>query len=152
MTPGVGGPPYRLVMARDLDYLDTFIAVAADCPAGTGSEPPAGPRLTVARAQFEMVAPDPYRWTQTDVLSLTSAALRGRDDLAEDEVARLREEWLAKPQACMRASPLPKTHGWGLHMDGEGRVALVGVGTPTYERLSTHPGLTQLRAMASRRR
>lgn len=139
-------------MAHDLNYYDTFIAVAPDSSAPTGREPAEGAKLSVARAQFELVAPEPYRWTQEDVLVATSGALRGRDDLAEDERARLREEFLARPQACLRASPLPKTHGWGLHMDHEGKVALHGVGTPDYERLSTDPGLTQLRAMASRRR
>jgi len=139
-------------MATDLDYLDTFVRVAADSTAVTGVEPATGPRLTVARAQFEMIAADPYRWRQTDVLVLTSAGLRGRDDLPPHEVARLREEWLSRPQACMRASPLPKTHGWGLHMDGEGRVALLAVGSPGYVRLSADPALTQLQAMASRRR
>lgn len=139
-------------MSTDLNYYDTFIEVARDCPAGTGVEPKAGARLSVARAQFEMVAPEPYRWTQEDVLVETSGALRGRDDLDADERARLRSEWLSRPQACMRASPLPKTHGWGLHMDGEGRVAMYAVGSPDYERLRTDDSLTHLVAMASRRR
>lgn len=139
-------------MAQDLNYYDSFIAVAWDCPAGTGIEPKAGAKLSVARAQFELVAPDPYRWTQEEVLVATSAALRGRDDVPPEEAERLRAEFLAKPQACMRASPLPKTHGWGLHLDGSGRVAMYAVGSPEYERLSTDDALTQLVAMASRRR
>lgn len=139
-------------MAHDLNYYDTFIAVAPDSTAPTGREPAAGAKLSVARAQFELIASEPHRWTQEDVLVATSGALRGRDDLDEQERARLRAEFLGRPQACMRASPPPKTHGWGLHMDHAGRVAMYGVGTPDYERLSTDPALTQLRAMASRRR
>lgn len=148
----VGLSPYRPIMAQDLNYYDTFIAVARDCPAGTGNEPKPGPKLSVARAQFEMLASDPYRWTQQDVLVASSGALRGRDDLAPEEAERLRAEFLAKPQACMRASPLPKTHGWGLHMDGDGRVAMYAVGAPEYEQLTADERLTQLVAMASKRR
>jgi len=139
-------------MTDDLTYYDTFIAVAPDSTAPTGREPATGAKLSVARAQFELIASEPHRWTQEDVLVATSGALRGHDDLDEEERARLREEFLARPQACMRASPLPKTHGWGLLLDHEGRVALHGVGPPDYQRLSTDPGLTQLQAMASRRR
>ena len=53
--------------------------------------------------------------------------------------------------ACMRSSPLPKTYGWGLHFDAAGRVALVSLESPDYERLSRDPGLTQTRALRSRR-
>lgn len=139
-------------MSKDLNYYDTFIEVARDCPAATGVEPKVGAKLSVARAQFELLVSEPYRWTQEDVLAETSGSLRGRDDLDADERARLRSEWLSRPQACMRASPLPKTHGWALHMDGEGRVAMYAVGSPYYERLRSDDSLTHLVAMASRRR
>ena len=57
----------------------------------------------------------------------------------------------AQPRACLRASPLPKTYGWGLHYDSHGRITLHPVGSPEYVRLSQDSSLTQLRAMRSSR-
>jgi len=54
-------------------------------------------------------------------------------------------------RACLRASPLPKTFGWGLHHDADGRITLHAVDTPEYAQLSSDASLTQLRAMRSSR-
>ena len=98
-----------------------------------------------------MLASEPGRWTQEDVLLASSPEVRGRRDLGEAELERLREEYFATPRACLRASPLPKTYGWGLHYDAEGRITLHAVDSAEYARLSQDPGLTQLRAMRSSR-
>lgn len=131
--------------------MNTFIAVAKDCRALTGKLPPerAG-APTVARVQYTMLAAAPGRWTQEDVLLASSPQVRGRD-LDEDELARLREEYFSQPRACLRASSLPKTLGWGLHYDAQGRITLHAVDSAEYARLSGEPTLTQLRAMRSAR-
>jgi hypothetical protein len=135
-----------------MGYANTFIAVAEDCRAGAGEVPPArGSAPTVARAQYEMLAAAPGRWTQEDVLLASSPGVRGRDDLDEQEVERLRTEYFAQPRPCLRASPLPKSFGWGLHFDAEGRITLHAVDSPEYARLCSDPSLTQLRAMRSSR-
>ena len=134
-------------MARDLNYYNTFIAVAEDCPRAVGTPP--GARAGVAATQYAMVAEAPYVHDQNDVLF--AASVRGRD-LDDDAHAAARDAWFARPQACFRASPLPKTHGWGVHADAEGRIALHGVETEEYRRLAADPRLRQLRAMRSRRR
>ena len=136
-----------------MGYTDTFISVAEDCRATTGEVPPAraGGPPTVAAVQYAMLAADPGRWTQEDVLLASSPGVRGRADLGVDELERLRTEYFAQPRACLRASPLPKTLGWGLHYDHAGRITLHAVGSESYARLSADPGLTQLRAMRSRR-
>ncbi|MHB1510054.1 MAG: DUF6157 family protein [Acidimicrobiales bacterium] len=64
---------------------------------------------------------------------------------------RLRSEYFAQPRACLRVSPLPKTFGWGLHYDAEGRIKLHAVDSETYAQLGSDPALTQLRAMRSSR-
>lgn len=143
-----------------MGYTDTFIAVAEDCRATTGEVPPqrAG-TPTVAALQHALLTADPGRWTQEDVLLACAPGVRGRwpdgdlatGDLGAEELERLRIEYFAQPRACLRASPLPKTYGWGLHHDGEGRITLHAVGSAEYERLSSDPSLTQLRAMRSRR-
>ena len=135
-----------------MGYANTFIAVAGDCRATTGEPAPARPgRPTVAQVQFAMLSGAPGRWTQEEVLFASSAGVRGRDDLTEEELKRLRVEYFAQPRACLRASPLPKTYGWGLHYDGAGRITLHAVDSPEYARLSTDPTLAQLRAMRSSR-
>lgn len=135
-----------------MGYTSTFIAVADDCRAATGEVPvPRGSGPTVASTQYAMLAGAPGRWTEEDVLLASAPGVRGREDLAEEELARLREEYFAQPRPCLRASPLPKTLGWGLHYDAEGRITLHAVGTPEYERLRSDPALTQLKAMRSSR-
>lgn len=44
-------------------------------------------------------------------------------------------------QACLRASPLVKQFGWGLHHDEAGRVAAYGVETEEYRKLATRADL-----------
>jgi hypothetical protein len=46
------------------------------------------------------------------------------------------EQLFSKPQACLRASPLPKSHGWGVHFDAKGRVAIHAVDSPEYAKLA----------------
>lgn len=60
-------------MAQDLNYYDTFIAVAPDTRATSGTEPTTAG--SVARLQFEMPAGHPYSVTQEQVLFETSAAV-----------------------------------------------------------------------------
>ena len=142
-------PPDRM---RPVGYTNTFIAVAEDCRASRGEVPPAragGP--SVARTQYEMLTAAPGRWTQEDVLLASSPGVRGRDDLDEQELERQRAEYFAQPRACLRASPLPKSFGWGVHFDAEGRITLHAVDSPEYARLCRDPSLTQVRAMRSSR-
>jgi hypothetical protein len=98
-----------------------------------------------------MLTGDPGRWTQEDVLLACAPAVRSRPDLDDEEMDRIRQEYFAQPRACLRASPLPKTFGWGLHYDAEGRITLHAVDSPEYATLSTDTTLTQLRALRSSR-
>ena len=133
-------------------YANTFISVAEDCRATTGEVPPArGAGPTVAGVQHAMLAGEPGRWTQEDVLIASAPGVRGRTDLTSEELERFTAEYFAEPRACLRASPLGKTYGWGLHYDAEGRITLHAVGSESYARLAADPELTQLRAMRSKR-
>lgn len=120
-----------------MNYYDTFIAVSDDCPASSGKVPePRNGRGTVAMLQYELISGAPYTLTQEDVLF--ESWLRGRDAGEGDAAGRtrLREEFFAKPRACMRASPLPKQYGWGLHFDTDGKVALYPVDSVEYQRFT----------------
>ncbi len=135
-----------------MGYTNTFIAVAEDCDATTGQVPlPRAGRATVASIQYDMLAGAPGRWTQEDVLFASAPGVRGRSDLGEAELERLRKEYFSASRACLRASPLPKTFGWGLHYDANGHIMLHAVGSSEYLRLNRDPCLTQLRAMRSSR-
>lgn len=118
---------------------DTFVKVAPDCPASRASVPKAraaGP--TVAEIQHELLTSRPYTLTLEDLiheahvrrLGLPEAELLARAD-------EIRAALFAKPHACMRASPLPKTYGWGVHHDAEGRMALYGVESEEYRRFAS---------------
>jgi len=135
-------------------YTNTFIAVAEDCRAVTGEVPMerAGGR-TVASTQYAMLAAAPGQWTQGDVLLASSPQVRSRDirDIDEAELRGLRQEYFNRPRACLRASPLPKSFGWGLHYDVDCRITLHAVDSPEYAQLSSDASLTQLRAMRSSR-
>lgn len=135
-----------------MGYVNTFIAVAEDCKVSAGEVPMArADKPTVASVQYAMLAADPGHWTQEDVLLASSPAVRGREVLTQEELERLRAEYFAQPRACLRASPLPKTYGWGLHYDTNGCITLHAVGSEDYSRLSGDSSLVQLRAMRSSR-
>jgi len=114
-----------------VDYVDTFIAVAEDCPAESGTVPPPGRGApSVAARTHELIAADPYRFTSGDVLFTVHADRAG---IPEDERSAARREFYARSQACLRSSALGKRYGWGIHADGQGRIALVGRESPEYE-------------------
>ena len=131
---------------HSINYHDAFIAVSEDCAAEFGTLPP-NPG-TVAALQYQMLAEAPYTMTSDDLLVAVTATRR---DVPRDEWPALREEIFAKPQACLRASPLVKTYGWGLHHDAEGRVALIARETADYGRCVSDKPLTRTRGMRSRK-
>jgi hypothetical protein len=130
------------------NYTNTFIEVAEDCKAATGTIPPEKTEPTIARMQFELIQTNPYRYTSDDVLFAVYAA---RNSIAPEELEARRAEFFAKGQACLRASPLAKSYGWGIHHDREGKVALYAQGSEEYDQLRADGSLTQLKAMRSSR-
>jgi hypothetical protein len=87
-------------------------------------------------------------------VSFTSKVHCGRNDISRQEAKNRREEIMsgifAKPQACLRASPLPKSYGWGVHYDAKGLIALVAVESEDYQKLA-ESDLKQVYAMRSKR-
>lgn len=131
------------------NYHDTFIQVAEDCPVAEARVPPGG-RATpsVAELQHRLLDERPYGLT-SDELLFTVHLLRRQ--IPEADAAAAREDFFASSRACLRASPLGKRHGWGLHHDADGRVALVPLGSEQYRRLAEDPDLRQLKALRSTR-
>lgn len=122
------------------NYRDTFIAVAADCGLSAAARPPEKSPETAAQIIYALASAAPYRYTSDELLYAVQGRRRGLS----------REEFFAKPRACLRACALGKRYGWGIHCDARGRVALCALGSPEYERLAADPALRQLRALSTR--
>jgi Family of unknown function (DUF6157) len=134
-------------MMHTTNYFNTFIEVAEDCP-NTAAEVPLlkGDSLSVANLQFDMIAQNPYKYTSDDVI-FGIYALRNGIANNEDE----RATFFSKGQPCLRASPLGKRYGWGIHHDAEGKVAVYPVESVDYQRFKTDPQLKHTKAMRSKR-
>lgn len=134
-------------------YQRTLITLAGDSPVQAGTIPkPRGGKRTVAVIQYEMIASDPYAHQQDDVLFASWFERQGFEDIDEEEKAALREQFFSKPQPCLRASPLPKQYGWGVHYDEHGRVALIPAESSTYRELLSDPDVTTTAAMRRKRK
>ena len=123
------------------NYFCTFIETAEDCPSATGVIPPDKTPKTAARAEYDMIADNPYRYTSDDVLYSLKGAPKGVS----------REEFFSKGQPCFRASALTKRYGWGLHCDSAGKVAIYAVDSVEYLRLAKDKNTRHVRAIRSGR-
>jgi len=124
------------------NYYDTFITAAADSTAECGLVPPdkKGGK-TKPGIEYELVAGRPYAYTQEELLYEVHIRHKG---ISEEELTakgtQLRDEFFQVPKPCMRASMLPKKYGWGIHFNAEGKMALIPVDSPEYERFASGDG------------
>ena len=119
------------------NYANTFIEAAEDCPAASGIAPPDKIPKTAARAEYDMLSGSPYRYTSDDVIFATKGEPKGVS----------RDTFFSKGQPCFRASALTKRYGWGVHSDGDGKIALYAVDSDEYKRLSADENIKHVRAM-----
>jgi hypothetical protein len=132
------------------NYENTFIEVAEDCPAVGGEIPKQkGDTKTVANIEFEMISQNPYKYSSDDVLFQVFA---DKNDLTQSEYNDAREKFFSKGQACLRASPLTKRYGWGIHNDENGKIALYGMETPEYQKFLKDKTLKVVKAMRTSRK
>lgn len=132
-----------------MNYYDTFIQVAEDCPVSEAIVPKAkGESRTIPVIQYEMLSNHPYRFTQEDVLFEVFAE---RNQISEQERAAAREKFFSKGQPCLRTSSLGKRYGWGVHHDAQGKVAIYAVESEEYVKLMNDRDLAQCKAMRSKR-
>jgi Family of unknown function (DUF6157) len=136
-----------------MNYVSTLIRVAPDSPTQTAIVPVGkGGQNTVAVLEYELLTREPYAYTQDKAQFAVHAMHKNipHDEL-ETHLPELYAEFIAKPRACFRASPLPKRYGWGVHYDDRGRIALHGIDSPEYHRLSALDGTRQVLARRSSR-
>lgn len=119
-----------------MNYYDTFIQVAPDCPVRSSVVPAAkGDRKTIPVIQYELLAEHPYTYTQED---LQFEVYVRHKSIPTDDLPARRAEFFQKSQPCLRSSPLAKQYGWGLHFNAEGKIALYPVESEEYRQF-THP-------------
>lgn len=108
------------------NYFQTLILVSDDCK----RDGPAVPERagSIAALQFGLLNGAPHAMSSDDLL--WRVELARNPDLSDTDENR--QAYFSKGRACLRTSPLVKSYGWGIHSDGEGRVALVGGGSPEY--------------------
>lgn len=128
------------------NYFNTFIEVAEDTKVARGTTPPLKPKRTIAEIQYELIANNPYQCTSDDLLFKVFAE---RNDLSEAEYTQARQQFFSKGQACLRASPLPKTYGFGIHCNKDGKIAIYGMETLEYEMYIADKTLKKLKAVRS---
>ena len=137
-----------------MNYHDTFIRVAPDCPVNEAVVPTGRREVkSIPQVEYELLAGNPYTFTQEELLF---AVYVRRQGIGETDLktrrAELWEEFFDKPRACLRASMLPKKYGWGLHFDAEGRIGLVAMESKAYKVLAEGKGVaTVLTAMRNKR-
>jgi hypothetical protein len=132
------------------NYENTFIEVAEDCPAVSGEIPKQkGDAKTVASILFEMISQNPYQYSSDDVLFQVFA---DKNDLTKSEYEDARKKFFSKGQACLRASPLTKRYGWGIHNNEKGKIALFGRETKEYQEFSKDKNLKVVKAMRNSRK
>ncbi len=130
------------------NYFNTFIEVAEDCKAPAGTVPPEKKEPTIAKIHFDRIAGNPYQYTSDDVVF---EAYAEKNKIPTSQRSAERIKFFSKGQPCLRASPLGKTYGWGVHADAKGRVAAYGVDSKEYKKFLKDKSLAHTKAMRSKR-
>ncbi len=131
------------------NYTDTFVEIADDCPVQKAEIPVVkNGQKTVAFMQFELIAPHPYRYTSDELIfELYTRKNQIPAQRREEEEAH----FFSKGQACLRASPLGKRYGWGIHYNSEGKIALYAIESEEYKSMASDTTLKHLKAMRSKK-
>jgi uncharacterized protein DUF6157 len=132
-----------------MNYYDTLIEVADDCPAKEAQVPQArGAKKTKPVVEYELLAKHPYKYTEADIAFEVYAVLH---DIPKTIWPTERKKFLSKGHPHLRVSALAKRYGWGIHNNAKGKIALVAVESPEYEQLLNDPRITKIRALRSKR-
>jgi len=136
-------------LEQTMNYYDTLIEVADDCPATEAHVPEGrGGKKTKAVVEYELLAEHAYTYTEEDIAFEVYAAVH---DIPAAIRPIERKKFLIKGHPHLRVSPLAKRYGWGIHNNAEGKIALVAVESPEYRQLLNDPRTTKIKAFRSGR-
>lgn len=127
------------------NHFSTLILPAEDCR--TRAQRPERPG-TVAALQFALIAGAPYRYTSDELIGTVEAQRAG---VPPEATAAFIAEYFSRGRPCLRASPLTRTHGWAVHADAAGRVALLDPDSPACAALCADPTQRKLQALRKTR-
>ena len=130
-----------------------FIEVAPDCPLKQAVVPQKkGAKQSIATIEYELLSKKPYAYTLQELKFATHVQHKQIPPLElRTQRKQIMQEFMAKPYACMRASPLTKTYGWGAHYNAEGKIAIYAVGSKDYLRLVEDESIRKFSALRSKR-
>ena len=128
------------------NYSNTLILVSPDTAASVAKVPSKAD--SIAGRQYRMLADAPYRHTSDDVIFAVHAE---RSGIAPEDRAEARRTFFSRGQACLRTSPLVRSHGWGVHADAKGRVALIAMESAAYRALAEDADVAKVNGMRSKR-
>ena len=132
-----------------MNYYDTLIEVAEDCPASEAQVPQArGGKKTKPVVEYELLTKHPYAYTEEDIAFEVYAVLH---DIPKVSREKEREKFLGKGHPHLRVSALAKRYGWGIHNNAEGKIALLAVESAEYQRLVKDPRTAKVKAFRSTR-
>ena len=132
-----------------MNYYDTLIEVADDCPVTEAQVPRArGAKKTKALIEYELLVNRPYKYTEEDIAFDVYAVLH---EIPKAIWLEERKQFLSKGHPHLRVSALPKRYGWGIHNNSEGKIALIAVESPLYKQLLNDPRITKIKAFRSTR-
>ncbi len=132
-----------------MNYYDTLVEIADDCPVSEAEVPQArGGKKTKALVEYELLVENPYTYTEEDIAFEVYAVLH---DIPKANCPKERKKFLSKGHPHLRVSALAKRYGWGIHNNAEGKLALVAVESPEYERLMRDRHTTKVKAFRSTR-
>ena len=136
-----------------MDPVNQFIEIAPDSPTDKSIIPQdKGDKRSIATIEYQLLSSKPYAYTLAE-LKFATHVQHKQIPPAELKARRqqLRDEYFAKPYACMRASPLTKKYGWGAHYDENGRIAIYAVESKEYQRFVNDKTIKKYSAMRSKR-
>jgi hypothetical protein len=132
-----------------MNYQDTLIEVADDCPVTEAQVPRArGAKKTKALVEYELLVNRPYEYTEEDIAFDVYAILH---EIPKAIWLEERTQFLGKGHPHLRVSALPKRYGWGIHNNSDGKIALIAVESPLYKQLLNDPRITKIKAFRSTR-
>lgn len=131
------------------NYFNTLITVAEDCKVSHGTIPSEKEnKKTIANYQFELLSKSPFKYTSDEALFTIHSK---RNDLTLSQIGTEKIAFFSKRQPCFRTSPLPKTYGWGIYFNEEGKIKLIDSSSQEYISLINNTEVQKVAAMKSKR-
>ena len=130
------------------NYFNTFIKSAADFEGDRPVVPIVREKTTIAQLQYDLLTKNPYQYTSDELLFKIHMQ---RKEIPLEQEDQARADFFSKGQACLRASPLTKIHGFGIHANNEGKIALYGIDTEIYQKMLIDSTIKLVPAMKSKK-